>query len=594
MARIAAFALGFAVLSSPIWADIIVLKDGNIMEVKFIEAKKKDKKDILVFENEKKEKFECGMKDIKPGGWFKKKPSWEKRAEELAWYEKEKAKERKTWDAEAKLGSECRRRDLDAQSRDHYLKAYELRKPTIKDDEKDHEAVSKWLETTAELFDESVGEMRAVLEYKRKKVGDVLDGHINLAKFCENEGMLPEAEEEWQAALKLAPTNSTAKSGLEKLRRAMEFPFDPGLRKSVAGAMKVAAKFLRAQQNPDGTFGADAAYYGVHGHRAMTCLSIIALMCQWEFEMLDKGDAAREVPKEISTAFELILEHKHPMGAGLRGFDIWGAIFEIDLLARASRKKAMERYHARIRTRMPETLKELDGYKKGDGGWMYYDFVNGSASFPTAAAILNLLNAKNSGFHVDEGMISGALNALEKLKFAEGSYNYHEDGLKGMHPSNSPVGASARSALGEGACLAAGKGSENSLRMSVDYFFRWRPVLAQIKGEGGTHIGKGMVAPYYFLFGHYWTTRVVKLLPVHRGYLFAMRSYMLSYMDPDGSFWDWKGEEVPYKVYGTALAMMTMYHIASTEKDPALGHQKLAAQEKPKEPENSATPTPDK
>jgi hypothetical protein len=238
---------------------------------------------------------------------------------------------------------------------------------------------------------------------------------------------------------------------------------------------------------------------------------------------------------------------------------------------------------------MGDAIKDIVAVRKKEGGWMYYDFAT-SASFPTASAIFSLMNAKNSGFDVDQAVIDQACEVVSKLKFAEGSYNYEGAIGSGMHPSNSPVGAAGRSPVSEGSLVACGRGSEQSLNYAIDYFFRWRPVLQTIKGEGGTHIGKGMVAPYYFLFGHYWTTRVLKLLDraPQRRYLATMRAVMLSYQEPDYSFWDWKGEKGEddvavqpfYKVYGTALAMMTLYHIASIEKDPALGQQKIPGGEK--------------
>jgi hypothetical protein len=583
--------LALLVFTSPVFADILVLKDGNILEVKVLEMRKnKDKRDVFWVSNEQGEKFEVPVKDVV--GRKPDKPSWEKRADNLKWYEGEKAKPRAAWDAEEKLAKECRKRDLDSQAADHFRKAYDLRKPSIKDEEADHQRTADWLEKTCELFDEALDEMRAVLSYKRKKLAekDSASGHVGLARFCEGEGLLKEAEEEYLAAQKLDEKSSDAKNGLAKLRLAQEFPLGPAFYRSVRGQMRAAAKFLRSTQNPDGTFGADAHVYNVHGHRAMSCLSAIALMCVWEFDMLEKGDAARDVPKEIATVLDLVVEGKHPRyPTPLQSSDIWGAMFEIDLLARASRKKALSRWHERIRKRMPEVVKELDGYKKGDGGWMYYTFVQTSASFPTGCAILCLLNAKNSGFEIDGGMISKAASTLAGLKFGDGTYNYYEEGgLKGMHPSNSPVGASARSPLCEGALIATGQGKDTSLKLAIDNFFRYRGALAAIKGDGGTHIGKGMVAPYYFLFGHYHTTRVIKLLDrsIQRAYLNEMRKWMGTYQEPDGSFWDWKGEQVPSKVYGTALAIMTLYHIASTERDPGLGQQKI---EGPKTAPSTAT-----
>ncbi len=601
MLRAFAFFVGFAVLTSPVWADIIVLKDGNIMEVKFVEMQKKDKKDILVFENEKKDKVKLVQKDIK--GWFKKKPSWEVRAENQIWYTKENEKIRATWEQEFKFAQECRKRNLDDAAGEHFQKAYEIRKPAIKDEESDHKKISDWLEKDCELFDESLAEMRAVFEYKKKKIQDTVDGHMNLARFAEAEGLMTEAQAEYEGALKVDPKNTSARNAREKLLRSLEFPLDAGFYRGVRGPMRMAAKYLRTCQNPDGTFGWDPSYYGVHGHRAITSLALIALICAWEFDVLEKGEAAREVPKEISSALEIILSGEHRKGTQLQGLDIWGPIFEVDLLARCSRKKMLERYHERIRKRMTGALKDLIEVRKKEGGWMYYDFAS-SASFPTAAAIFSLLNAKNSGFEVNQADIDLACTVLGKLKFAEGSYNYEGAIGNGMHPSNSPVGASARSPVSEGALVACGRGTEQSLNMAVEYFFRWRPVLQAIKGEGGTHIGKGMVAPYYFLFGHYWTTRVVKLMdrPMQRRYLATMRAAMVSYQEPsDYSFWDWKGEKGDddvavkpfYQTYGTALAMMTLYHIASIEKDPALGQQKIENPNKLTPPKGEETPTGD-
>ena len=561
----------FAGLALPARADILQMKDGNIIEVKITgTTKKADKKDYFVVEDEKGAKKEIPIADV--AGGIKGGTAGEIRAGNRKWYDKEKPLRKETWEDQAKFAKDCRKKNMDDEAEAHFKKAHELRLKATPDDEKVRAIFAGWLEKECELFDEALGEWRKIYVGKAGRAEKTAEARVSLAKWCLEQELYDEAKVEYEQALAIEPASTAAKQGLAKLHVAMEIPVDPGYYRMVKPSLAAAARYLRAQQNPDGSIGGDVTEYSVHGMRPMTALAAAALVAAWEFECIEKPEKAAEIPKEISKAVDFLIT-----GQGVAqiqgGIDNWGPIFTIELFARLLRKKLFEPKKEGLKKGINDAIASLKTAQKSDGGWMYYTFINTCSSFQTASAVLALCNAKNAGFEVDDGTIGRGADALAKLKYAEGSYDYYYlPPASGAEASHSAIGACARSPLCELALAAAGKGSEGSRLQAMNNFCTFQSVLEKIKGQKGTHIGKGMTAPYYFLFGHYWTTRCFRTLDrgPARARLGWMRNILLRYQEGDGGFSDWPDTK-SYKVYGTALVALSLQQIATTEKDPAFG-----------------------
>ncbi|HYF49187.1 MAG TPA: hypothetical protein VEJ63_07270, partial [Planctomycetota bacterium] len=269
---------------------------------------------------------------------------------------------------------------------------------------------------------------------------------------------------------------------------------------------------------------------------------------------------------------------------------------------RALSRPYMQERREEIMKGAARELAELKRLQRKDGGWNYYNFIPYSASFLTAATLVNLCAAKNLGCDVDSGMIEKAKEFIASVKFGKGTYMYSPGGGSEniKNRSFSPVGASARSPLCELSLLAASAGDRDSLRQAIQNFITYQPILKELrKGSRAerTHTGQGRTAPYYYMFGHYWTTRCINQMP--RTNWASLKNMMygaiVGSQSPDGTFQDFTGTKA-FKVYATALGVLTMHELICAEPDPAFtpaGAPKTAlTTDKEKAPEEKMqTPT---
>jgi hypothetical protein len=537
-------------------ADILLFKNGEVVECRILGSEVRKTpgqggpKEYLKIQLEDGSKKEYLVKDV--AQVIKRKPSWEVRKENKDWYAKTAPTIAETWQAQEKFGLDCRRKKyLDDEVVVHLKKAWDLRKSEIKPEIDAHSNMAKMLESKYGLFEEAKDEWRWV--YAKKKEGvDTASQHVTLAKWCTTEGLYDEALVEYSTALEKEPANSTARSGLEKLRKALEVPVDAQLYRIVKEPLTKAVNFLKASQNKDGSFGSDITEAGHHGTSSLAGLSLIAL---WEFQTLEDLEKAKEPPKELVALLNWTLSYKEK-GKNLRGPDVWGPIFRLEFLAKCYKKYAFDSKKEAIKARAVETLQELQACDCDDGGWAYYDFVKQGITFVTASGIVSMVEAKNAGLPFDADMIGKAAETVKKVKQGPGAYSYRP-GVQ-----EAPVGCAGRSSLCELALMMAGQ-NQGGLGTAVDNFLKYRHLLEAIKGQAGTHIGEGKTAPYYYLFGHYWTARAIKKLPksAQRTYLKKICDEILLDQQSQGEFWDWPLHK-DHKVCGTALGALCLYQIA--------------------------------
>ncbi len=260
--------------------------------------------------------------------------------------------------------------------------------------------------------------------------------------------------------------------------------------------------------------------------------------------------------------------------------DVWGPIWRLEFLAQCYRHPAIgETLRKAIVKRVEQTLEELRKLVRQDGGWAYYEFVQSGITFVTATALVAMIDAKEAGLPADDEMIRRAADSVAHARQSPGLYGYHYAGAE------DEIGCAGRSSLCEYALIRAGKGDKEALAKSVENFFKHRHLLEAIKDQEGTHIGQGMTAPYYYLFGHYWTSRAIHLLPKEKQaeYFKKMREILCRNMKPNGEFTDTPLTK-DNEVYGTAFGALWAYQIA-------LDEWRMKSDEKPKD---EAESTPDK
>jgi tetratricopeptide (TPR) repeat protein len=572
MKRVILGGLAALLLASGVWADVITFKDGSVLECKIVDETQQTRRGRTTYyyvvedENGKRTRIDKS----KVAAVYKGKPSWEVRREALEWYEKRSARVKETWSSHAMIGRECKRKKvLNDKMAFHFRRAYEIRKETIKDDMRSREKFAKWLERSLGLFSEARDEWRTVFEYKKEKAGQSADDHYDLAKWCEKHSLYDEALEEYERVLIINPANTRVVKALEKINNLRTTRVNSDFFRQIRDQFKTAAEYVGKVQNKDGSYGADVREAGVQAHRAMSCLCGETMLSQWEFNGIDDPAILKKPPEELEKVIEFLMKASESTKK-LRGPDVWGNIWTMQFLTRILRHDRLKRFRDACKAKIKRCIDAMAKMQGPDGGWMYYTFsFKTSATFVTAPMLMNMLDAKEEGVAVPNDMIQKSVAHLKRCKQADSIYMYRTTVRQTVQ------GSVARSPLCEMALIKAGEGSMSALSLAVDNFFKHRHILEKIKGKRGTHMGTGGTAPYYFMYGHYWTTRAIKMMDkgTMNQHLAKMRDLTLGFQEDDGTFWDWPLTR-PHKTYGTALGAMIFYEIATLPRQVTANKKK--------------------
>lgn len=583
-------------LSNATWADVCVKKSGAVIEGKILRVYPKKipgqgaPKNHYVFKKEDGTEEEVSEKDV--AYIVPMRPSWEVRAEQKAWYEKEASKVKEDAKSQEKFAEKCGdkkdkgRNYLEEETLRHYRKSYELLKPAIKEEVEAHKKMAQKLENDWELYEEAKGEWRWV--YNKKKEGCATPGdYLKVASWCLEECLYNEAAEAYGEALKLDPKHSRAQKGLRRLENSPKV--NSQFYRALMGRLGTMVNYLEGKRKPDGSYGSDINEAAVHGHLAMTALVGLSLLAKWDFAAIKSASAIDSCPGAIKAILPFICFNDEK-GNISESKDVWGPIWRLEFLAQCYRRDAVgEAIKKGIVKRTEQTLAELKGLVRPDGGWAYYEFVQEGITFVTASAIVAMVDAKEAGLPFDDAMIQKACESVESANQGNGLFGYHHQGAE------DEVGCAGRSSLCAYALLRAGRGSKEHLVTAVENFFKHRHLLEAIKDQPGTHIGKGMTAPYYYLFGHYWTSRAIHLLPDEKRmeYFKKMRDILVRNMKKNGELTDTPLTK-DNEVYGTAFGAMWAYQIAIEEWKMIQKEEPESDEAKPEDPKpGSDTPTSD-
>lgn len=549
-----------AVLVAAASADIVALKDGAVLECRILKKRTEivhgETRTVLEVETAPGKRRTLFESEI---AWIQRaRVSWEARAEAMQWYSIRRFHVAPDWKSHFRFAKECRRKKLYEQAYHHFKQAYEFRRRETPDTVEGHARLAEWLLNDCELYGEAVEEFRIVYAFRRKEAGTAAD-HMALGDWCEKRLLYDEAEQEYRAALGIQPGLAAAQKALKDLQKLRLASFHPRFYRELREPFRKAVEWLRGRQNRDGSFGGDLRTAGVQAHRGVTALAGIALLNGWE---LLRVEGSRPVPREVKRILEWFLSQP-PNMKRLRGPDVWGNVFGLEFLVKCYTLRDLRSFRSRIREKVKEIYEALAAIQGADGGWMYYDFArNSSAAFVTSAMIVNMLAAKREGIGPSEQMIERAISHLKRVKLGEANYTYRTGQRLPLE------GNTYRSPICELAMFLTGNGNEESLRLAIDNFFKYRHIVKKIKGRRGTHIGQGRTAPYYYLYGHYWMSRAIKALDrkVQAAYLERLKNAILPDQEPDGTFWDWPMFRY-HKTCGTALGAMCLFQIMSMSSD---------------------------
>jgi hypothetical protein len=207
------------------------------------------------------------------------------------------------------------------------------------------------------------------------------------------------------------------------------------------------------------------------------------------------------------------------------------------------------------------------------GGWNYArpagrDTPGAPSTFMTSSALHALFEAAKAGYKVDPAVVNRGLDFLDKARAASGAIMYAGAAKAGEEKLSDAVpGATGRMTASESTLLLAGRGSVANVRASVDAFIVNWDWLNKRRVQTGTHLPPYMIAPYYFMFAHYYAAESVELLPKaeREEYRRNINELLFSVRSEDGSWNDRVFERS--SAYGTAMAMMAV--MAPDRQPPA-------------------------
>jgi hypothetical protein len=194
-----------------------------------------------------------------------------------------------------------------------------------------------------------------------------------------------------------------------------------------------------------------------------------------------------------------------------------------------------------------------------DGGWSYYQM--GAMSFPTASAVMALMDAKEIGCEIPQEVIDRGIRFVEAMRLPkegdEDGYAYRAGVTRG--PAGDLRGAIGRIAVCELALLRAGKSNQAYLNNALRIFVEKRGELDRVRGYPGNHFSRSfMNAAYYFLYGHYYSGHALRWLKdeaARKKYAAYIQEALIKLQHPEGT---WTDHEAWGQLYGTAMAMTAL------------------------------------
>jgi len=326
-----------------------------------------------------------------------------------------------------------------------------------------------------------------------------------------------------------------------------------------AGALEPAeiaelgVRFLLAHQRSDGGFtDSRYAYWGSSEITPNTWVAITALACTAMLEFRD--DLAGVIdPGEIDEALargeRFLLDPTH-LNRG-ENEEVYADAYRVLYFARrASRDPERAEWE---RLQASRILEEAAG-RQGPDGFFAHEYRN---AFCTAAMLWAVLEARDAGVPIPEGMLPRGAEALTSARYQNGAYSYGGSARGGR--DGSLKDSCGRMATCEGVLLRAGEGSDARLAFAMETFWEFFDRLEQVR-RNDFH-SDGELAGFFFSHDLFHTSEVLRLLPANVAEPAKDRFLEILQDIPeiDGSFLD--SHEFG-RSYGTAMALLTLRNVA--------------------------------
>ena len=331
-----------------------------------------------------------------------------------------------------------------------------------------------------------------------------------------------------------------------------------------------------SNQRPDGSFGtfesprAREVYLDTQSSHRAFHTATTALVC-WSLIAPAAGDPAAAAALERGLAW---LERQGEIGraSGNTFYSVWAHTYLIELGATVVRARHLAPHHAAWREILEREVAVARREQSAEGGWAYYDFNhvgenpsgNESTSFNTAAMIEALLDAREAGAELPDGILADAMTCLERMRIPTGAFAYGTYAQLGVAADYNKVsGASGRLQVCNLSLFRMGaKGIDGeSLLRGVEQLRTHHHYIEIARGRVMPHEAYYRNSGYYYFFGHYSCARVLQVAPAgaRRDLLVRwLAEQMVIDQNPDGSWFD-------YPLYGYGFAYATGYAMRTLE-----------------------------
>jgi hypothetical protein len=353
----------------------------------------------------------------------------------------------------------------------------------------------------------------------------------------------------------------------------------------VADSIRKGVIYLRQVQEKDGSYGAprnvmfNESFATLHTYEAWTYAT--TGLCA--MALADCGESAADFAC-LDRALDYLLNKPAPRRVSDWDTDnVWGYVYGVQALAHLLPlpRFADDPRRPAMLARATELVKSLTRWQTPFGGWAYYDMDADTippvwtTSFTTSAGVIALQDAKAAGLPVDEKVLDKAIRCVAHARLPNGAFTYNVETVSspaGLEWIDQVKGSLGRIQVGNVALFRAGKLDGKTVRWGLEQFFEQHKFLAVARKKPIPHESWYKVAAYFFLFGHYYASEAIELLPPDQRAPFArqLEQKLMEIQEPDGSSWDFHISEYT-RSYGTAFAIMALQRARKATLAPTGG-----------------------
>ncbi len=325
-----------------------------------------------------------------------------------------------------------------------------------------------------------------------------------------------------------------------------------------------AVDLLLRKQADDGSWGRESVFGADVNIRAS-----VTLICLQALEAAPGVDERRRAAIEKGRGFALKFSSDRPERPSYQMYDFsfYSGSYALPYFAKLA--KAEKKYAADVE-RFLETVRVNQRHAGGYSYTWRSREADSYESFASALVALSLLEAKGHGVRFEPELYDRCVASIEKSRLTDGFFGYHivEGVPRGSYSGNGSLareGSLVRSLVCEYALVAAGKSDRGKLKNAVDDFFRHREELEKVrKKDARTHQGDFDNAPYYYLFGHYFSALALPLLDreARERHAPALLKVLREIREEDGSWFD---SRITGLSYGTAMGLLTLVRLVPAE-----------------------------